>query len=293
MLRGRAGRSGHGAHRRAGHRFGVDTCVPCQPRDRCGAHDNHYEAVSRQYHTAFFYTGEYERWQLCNILSRLQLRPSHRLVDIGGGTGRFASLLHAAAGLENAVLCVDPSRTMLEEAATLPGVDTACQGGLEFAQMASMAGRYDRALIKEVVHHLDDEDLAAMYTGIFAQLPPGGRVLTCTRPQYPAYPFFRGALEVWSRQQKPMEHYVQLLRAAGFAEVRSDVAEFPATLNTDWWLEMVHVRFWSTFSREYFSDEQLAAGIEEIRAEHAGRDTISFTERMVFITACKPGHPEA
>ena len=207
MLRARAGRSGHGTRRRAGHRLGVDTCVPCQPRERGGAPEavlsDHYEAVSKQYHAAFFYTGDYERWQRDSILSHLELHPFHRLVDIGGGTGRFASLLHAAAGLENAVLVVDPSRKMLEEAATLPGVDTVCQGGLEFAQTASMTSGYDRALIKEVVHHLDDEDLVAMYSGIFAQLPPGGRVLTCTRPHTPSYPFFRGALEVCHASSRP------------------------------------------------------------------------------------------
>ena len=49
---------------------------------------------------------------------------------------------------------------------------------------------------------------------------------------------------------------------------------------------MVGNRFWSTFS--HFTDEELAAGIEEIRAKHGGGDEISFTEQMVFITATKP-----
>jgi hypothetical protein len=42
-------------------------------------------------------------------------------------------------------------------------------------------------------------------------------------------------------------------------EVTCEVAEYPATLEREWWLEMVDNRFWSTFSQ--FSDAELAAGI--------------------------------
>lgn len=55
---------------------------------------------------------------------------------------------------------------------------------------------------------------------------------------------------------------------------------------TEWWLEMVGNRFWSTFS--HFTDEELKAGIEEIRSTHGDGSEISFTEQMVFITATKP-----
>ena len=269
---------------------------------------DHYKNVSASYATAFFYTGEYEDWQKGHILRCLRLAPEQRLVDIGGGTGRFAHLLHEAAALQQEAVCVDPSASMLEEAAALEGVATEHCGGVEWA---SKPERYDRALIKEVVHHLTDDELGTMYGGIFnqvlpkplpsrrltplpltaeltaalAQLSAGGVCLTCTRPDIVEYPFFDAALEVWKRQQPPMEHYVGIMERAGFS-VSVEVADYPATLGTEWWLEMVANRFWSTFS--HFSDEELAAGIEEIKARHGGAESISFTEKMVFITATKP-----
>jgi SAM-dependent methyltransferase len=188
------------------HRGMSTAPIPSGSGDLHDHEDDHYAAVNKGYHTAFFYTGEYEAWQKENILQRLQLAPTHRLVDIGGGTGRFAHLLHEAGGLELPALCVDPSAGMLEEAAKLPGIETVCLGGLEFATAGETEG-YDRVLIKEVVHHLTDEDLLATFKGVFSQLSPGGVCLTCTRPHVVEYPFFAAALDVWSRQQPPMEHY--------------------------------------------------------------------------------------
>eukprot|EP01049_Picozoa_sp_SAG25_P005368 SAG25_NODE_366_length_9120_cov_2.274138_2_plen_102_part_00 len=55
-------------------------------------------------------------------------------------------------------------------AAGIEGIDTLCCGGVEFAQDASRS--YDRALIKEVVHHLPDEQLSAMFRGAAHPAPP-------------------------------------------------------------------------------------------------------------------------
>ena len=59
------------------------------------------------------------------------------------------------------------------------------------------------------------------------------------------------------REQPPKEHFVELLqrRGVGFEHVSCEVLEFPATLDREWWLDMVGKRFWSTFA--HFSDEEL------------------------------------
>ena len=248
--------------------------------------EHHYKAVNESYHTAYFYTGTFENWQKENILQWLELQATDKLVDIGGGTGRFASLLHEEANLEQNVLCVDPSVGMLKAAKKLEGVKVICSGGVEFAKTAQ---KYDKALIKEVVHHLPDDDLREMYSGIFAQLLPGGICLTVTRPHVVQYPFFEAAHKVWQENQKTKEHYIELQMNAGLSAkigVTYEMVECPVTLTRDWWLEMVQNRFWSTFSN--FSDEELAAGLNEIKEKYAESPTISFTEQMVFIIARKP-----
>ena len=103
------------------------TVTPAEGSRAADLHDDesdHYAKVNSAYHTAFFYTGHYQTWQKEHVLARLRLRPEHKLVDIGGGTGCFASLIHAAAGLVQDVVVVDPSPGMLQQAAQRPGVAT-------------------------------------------------------------------------------------------------------------------------------------------------------------------------
>ena len=244
---------------------------------------NHYEETSNNYHSAFFYTGEYENWQLCKILKCLDLSRSSRLVDIGGGTGRFASLLYDNAKLECQVTCVDPSPQMLSQANDLPGVDPICCDAVEFALKNEK--EYDRVLMKEIVHHLGETELKTTFSALFNNLSKRGKLVVCTRPHVVEYPFFDRAHDVWKRNQRPKEYYVLLLKQTGFHVTSVEVAEYPVTLDLKWWTDMVLTRFWSTFSE--FSDDELSIGIEEIKKKYGKSDTIGFLEKMVFIVAEK------
>ena len=64
---------------------------------------HHYKEASENYHSAFFYSGEYESWQLDVIMRHLDISVNDRLLDLGGGTGRFASLIYVKGGLKTPV----------------------------------------------------------------------------------------------------------------------------------------------------------------------------------------------
>ena len=138
----------------------------------------HYDRVAASYHDAYFYSDAYEMWQRDEVLRRLQLQPHHRVADIGGGTGRFVGLLKDAAGLSTKPICVDPSASMLE----------ACERK-DVAFVQSDARAYvddlppkalDRVLLKEVVQHFGDDELASICAGLHKALDGNGRVVVCT-----------------------------------------------------------------------------------------------------------------
>ena len=57
----------------------------------------------------------------------LNLNSTSRLVDLGSGSGAFASLLWTRAGMEKQVTCIEPSQEMLHLGASLPGLHPVCQ----------------------------------------------------------------------------------------------------------------------------------------------------------------------
>jgi len=260
----------------------------------------HYAGVaSGAYENAFFYSApEFLQWYLQHCLAHLSLsgQPEEatlRVVDIGGGTGNFTQKVREAAKLQGDVLCVDNSQEMLNLAASREGVATLLDDAVNFSQRPEQ--RYDRALLKELVHHIPQGDLLKMYEGIFSQLPPGGVALSVTRPHEVDFPLFAAAHDVWRRNQPPHAVFTEAMSAAGF-EVSMEEHTYTATLPKERWLAMVRSRFWSTFS--YFTDEEMEQGVSELEETYREASEVTFNDRLLFLVARKPqsageGHESA
>lgn len=263
----------------------------------------HYQGVRRVYETALFYSaGPYNNWLCSAVLGALNLRPGHSLADVGGGSGMFASLLKECAR-SGTLAVIEPSAEMLEGAEQYPGVNHAvCADAGAWAAGDSSAGaatgggpppstRFDRILLKEVVHHLGD---AASRQRVLRdlreqRLSAGGMLAIVTRPQRDIdYPFFPAAREVWAANQPDERSLVDELQASGYTDVRVERVHYPCELPIERWCKLVQGRFWSTFNS--FDDAELAAGCDYIRATlvGSGSSVASFEDRLLLITAVGP-----
>lgn len=241
----------------------------------------HYDEIAERYEDVLFYDpgSPYHRWLVERALAHLELSPSHRLVDIGGGAGAFALELAAAAELREPVLVVEPSAGLREQADEREGLAVEALDAAAFA--AQPGPPVDRILMKEVAHHLDPERLDVLYAGLYARLAAGGRLVTITRPVEPPYPLFAAAREVWRRDQPPAERFAAAQERAGFRVARHD-ERYPLEVARETWLAMIGRRFWSTFSA--FDDQALAAGIAELRAAHP-EGSLRFDDHLIVLVA--------
>ena len=261
---------------------------------------SHYGGVRSVYEAAPFYApGPYEAWLTSACVQRMELGSSHSLADLGGGSGGFATKLKQAASARW-LSVVEPSAEMLSGAEASSDVNSAiCADALGWASSSteeadgsvtsgSMPVRYDRILLKEVVHHFADSDRPLVFRRLLEnRLTADGRVLIVTRPQRDVdYPLWEAAREVWAAHQPSEALLVDELNAAGFRDVATHVHTYPHEVATDEWCRLVKGRFWSTFSN--FTDAELDEGCARIRADAAARadpGVLRFDDRLLLIEA--------
>ena len=239
----------------------------------------HYEHLAETYDATWDHRPDYVDWMQDHIRTHLQLRTGQRIVDIGAGTGLFLRRLLPYGTPETPVVAVEPSAPMLER---LPE-DPRLRGLLATAEEI-VAGKpelpYDEVDVimgKEAVHHFNPVD--ATVDGLCRMLAPGGRILFVTLPPKLDYPLFQAALDRFASRQPDPEAVAEAMRGAGL-EASVTYEHWPVTIERDEWLRIVGNQWMSVLSS--FSDEEIAAGLEEIAARHP-QPRLEFTDRFAFV----------
>jgi len=307
---------------------------------------NHYEShTSTSYESAFFYSeGEYTQW-LCDLVrdtfnisqevsdnkqlssccnghkadDQSSIRQNRVLLDVGGGTGNFTSMVIQGVDSMNAVV-VDPflpATTLSSPSGSDVDKDDEQQKKLRFVKASAeefiphtdnddnttdekvtwWETDYNYILLKEAVHHFDSKERVGIFTGLRQGLkneeigkdnnaPPS--ILIVTRPQIDIdYPMWPAAKKVWAANQPSADDIEADLHSAGFKDIRRDIKSYPCEIKLEIWLVMVRNRFWSTFS--HFTNEEIEVGCDiiakEARPDAEGK--VKFEERLLFITAKK------
>jgi SAM-dependent methyltransferase len=236
----------------------------------------HYDRLAATYDENWAYSDGFLSWMTDAIERRFRSGARDRVVDVGCGTGLYARRLVERAG---SVVCVDPSEGMLAQVPddsrlmrVLASAEDVASGRVALPDMD-----YDAVLVKEAIHHVADR--AGVIRGLTALLASGGRLLVVMLPSRIDYPLFRAAHERFEALQPDPEDVAALMRKAGLA-VELTYEGFPLKLPTQRYLEMVGNRYMSLLST--FTDNELAAGIEEIRRDHP-RDWVEFPDRFAFV----------
>ncbi len=158
--------------------------------DHYGA-DVHFDLIAPWYER-FIHPQHPER-----LLAALELRPSHRVLDVGGGTGRVAQFLKPA----RLVVVADLSVAMLRFAQRKKGIHptAALAEALPFAP-----GSFERVVMVDALHHLFDQRDAV--AELWRVLAPGGRLII-EEPDL-AHPFVKG-IAIWEKAMLMRSHFLR------------------------------------------------------------------------------------
>lgn len=240
----------------------------------------HYQRVARSYNRFLHYSPEFVRCLTSKMIEKLRLTPEDRLVDLGCGTGMYSLDILEQVPLRRPIIGVDPFPEML---AHIPPEAPIVRLELDALEFASRPGTYDKVLVKETVHHI--EDRKGLFARLRERLAPGGVLLLVHVPPDIRYPLFRKALDRCRRWHANPDELVQLLEGAGF-EVEREGLDYRHAIPKSHYFDMVKGQYMSVLSS--FTQEEIEEGLREMAQTYQDREVLEFIDHFDYIAARKP-----
>lgn len=239
----------------------------------------HYRRLAERYDDFLYYSPKFIRTLTSKMLEKLQLKEHDRFVDLGCGTCMYSLDIVQQVPLREPIVAVDPFQEMLDQIPADAPVRKVALGALEFS---AQPGTYDKILMKEAVHHVDDR--RTLFANLYKQLSPGGVLLLVHVPPNVQYPLFKKALERAANWHADPDELVQLLQEAGFA-VERDAVDYPQEIPKEKYFQMVEGRYMSALSS--LDDDVVEEGLKEMAEKYADQDVLRFIDHFDYLTATK------
>lgn len=237
--------------------------------------DEHYHRIAERYTDFLSYSDEFVPTLATKMVDMLRLSEGDVFVDLGGGTGIFTAAILSQVQLHNPVVLVDYYGEMLDKVPVELPVEKVQADALAFS---AEPRSYDKVLIKETIHHIDDRD--ALMRQLYEQLSPGGALLLVHVPPELDYPIFEAALERARNWHANPDELERQMRAAGF-QVERDAVDWPHVIPKEHYFDQVASQFMSVLSS--FGPEEMEAGLAEMRQTYADADVLEFNDHFDYI----------
>jgi ubiquinone/menaquinone biosynthesis C-methylase UbiE len=242
--------------------------------------DDHYQRIAGRYSEYLSYSGDFVPALAAKMAEMLRLSEDDVLVDLGGGTGIYTAAILDQVKLRRPVVLVDFSAEMLEQVPEDLPVEKVHVDALTFS---SQRRHYDKVLIKETVHHVDDR--LTLFRNLYERLQPGGALLLVHVPPELDYPLFEAAKERARRWHADPDELERLLGEAGFRTAR-DAVDWRHAVPKQRYFEMVASQYMSVLSS--FSGEEIDQGLREMKEAHAEVEVLEFTDHFDYLAGYKP-----
>lgn len=241
--------------------------------------EKHYQRIADRYTDYLSYSDDFVPTLAAKMADMLRLGDADVLVDLGGGSGIYTAALLDEVRLRKPVILVDYFAEMLEQVPEDLPVEKVQMDALAFA---AEPRSYDKVLIKETIHHIDDRPL--LMRRIHERLEPGGALLLVHVPPDLDYPLFESALERARSWHADPDDLETQLDAAGF-ETHRDAIDWRHRLPKHRYFDMVASAYMSVLSS--FSGDQLRAGVEEMEETYADTEVLEFTDHFDYLVGYK------
>jgi ubiquinone/menaquinone biosynthesis C-methylase UbiE len=161
------------------------------------------------------------------LVAAARIRPGHRVLDVGCGTGYFARIISETVGASGVVAGIDPSEPMIDYARRQATCSAKCEFQVGAAQALPFPDdTFDVATSSLVVHHLPEDLRVRALDEMRRVLRPGGRLLVAEARNPPSASLcgLMARAHGFDRMASQVPNLEPLAAAAGFVEVESNEA---------------------------------------------------------------------
>ena len=211
---------------------------------------------------------ELEDAQLQNVVESLALQTDHVMVDVGGGTGRFAEGIFKLTQLKNPIFCVEPSSEMIEKAKGRKGVIPVLKTGEEFFADPSLCGKFDRVMFKYSFHYLCDP--LPVFKDVERSLRSNGFCLILSIRGISCFKRFAEVTGL-ATEYHPLEeiHETSRMLQEANLDVETSLVKLKCNFRKAKFYSMLRGRFISTLFK--LTDQEIEKGIEMLEQGELGQ----------------------
>ncbi|QGJ68678.1 Cyclopropane fatty-acyl-phospholipid synthase [Planctomycetales bacterium 10988] len=239
----------------------------------------HYGRLGEQYDKFLYYSPEFVRTLTSRMIEKLQLQPEDQLVDLGCGTGMYSLDMLKQVSLNKPIIGVDPFAEMLSNIEENAPIVQVKEDAMAYSERET---QYDKILIKETVHHI--EDRSKLFHNLYQQLTPGGILLLVHVPPRVHYPLFQAALDRAANWHADPDQLTIQLTEAGFT-VERDAIDYSHTIPKQHYFNMVKNCYMSVLTS--FEEDELEAGLAEMQVKYREKEQLAFVDHFDYLTAIK------
>lgn len=194
------------------------------------------------------------------------LTKDDQLIDIGGGTALISLMIHSDLGMTKPVVCVDPSREMLDVARKNGAITVQATAESFLASKPDYPLKH--VLMNNCAHHFTDNEF--VFTKLAEYMPEDGICIITKYPVDMGLPFFKAAVKNYKTSIDDETHS-RIIEATGL-KCRRVFHQVVREIDKQMWYDSIRNRVTSVLIG--LSDEELEQGIEELEEQLKDQDVL-------------------